>query len=111
MVGENLALMNELYGLTVGLQQANTLTLTQTPTCLECRFLEGGLVKHTVEVHDKVLAAALWQECVMGILEGVHFVNFRNAFSIFSLHVKTRKLYLDLKADDVQVTNDGRAVA
>ncbi|MEJ8756853.1 hypothetical protein WG947_07605 [Pontibacter sp. H259] len=111
MVRENFALMNELYGLSVGLQQANTLILNQAGEYLECGFLQGGLVIHTVAVHDKVLAAALRQECVMGILEGPQFMQFKNTFSLFSLRVKSRKIYLELKADGSQVSAQGRAVA
>lgn len=95
--------MKELEELAIGLVGTNTLLLKEKGNLLECQFLVGGLVRHTVQVKCKYLAAALKQQSVLGIIEGGNFISFRSKFSGFSLHVKTKKLYNQLSASQPEM--------
>ena len=88
--------MEELEGLYKGLKESNTLLLKECESHLQCEFMKGGMVVRTVLVYCPILASALRQECIHGILEGNRFTKFLHNFSRFSLHVKTRKLYQEL---------------
>jgi hypothetical protein len=89
-------LTEELQALSFGLSNSNTLILKQQQDSTMCQFLSQGLVCHTVTIHCHLLATALWQLSSCGIIGGTDFMVFRNVFSKFSLHIKTRQLYAEL---------------
>lgn len=89
-------LVEELEKLSLGLLNSNTLLLKQINGSLLCQFLSQGLVNYTVTVTSQLLATTLWQVSSLGIINGSDFVVFKNVFSKFSLHVKTRQLYAEL---------------
>ncbi|WP_161888260.1 hypothetical protein [Pontibacter russatus] len=88
--------MEELYNLSVGLLNSSTLLLRRQGHLLECLFLREGLVCHVVPVKCQILAAALLQESVAGVLEGAAYTAFKFRFEQFSLRVKARRLYGEL---------------
>lgn len=64
---------------------------------LECSFLKEGFKSHVVVIKDDVLAAELARTGVNGIVEGAEFHAFRTMFNSFSLRVKAKKLYQELR--------------
>ncbi|MDO6389556.1 hypothetical protein Q4E40_05420 [Pontibacter sp. BT731] len=89
-------LVEELQALSLGLPTSSTLTLKHINGSMLCQFLSHGLANHVVTVTNQQLATALWQVSSSGIIDGSDFVVFKNVFSKFSLHVKTRLLYAEL---------------
>ncbi|GAA4436917.1 hypothetical protein GCM10023188_30530 [Pontibacter saemangeumensis] len=90
--------MEELAKLSAALKNSSSLLLKQRRNSLECQFVEKGLVRQVLPVRCEVLAAALWQASVLGILEGFEFRAFKNSFESFSIRVKARMLYRELSA-------------
>lgn len=90
--------MEELAKLSAALKNSSSLLLKQRRNILECQFVEKGLVRQVLPVKCDVLAAALWQASVVGILEGAEFRAFKHSFEGFAIRVKARKLYRELSA-------------
>ena len=90
--------MEELAKLSAALENSSALLLKQRRNMLECQFVEKGLVRQVLPVRCEVLAAALWQASVGGIIAGFEFRALKHSFGSFSIHVKARKLYGDLSA-------------
>jgi len=88
--------MEELSNLSSRLLNSNTLLLQRQGHLLEGLFLWEGLVCHVVPVTCQILAAALLQESVAGVLEGAAYTAFKFRFEQFSLRVKVRRLYGEL---------------
>ncbi len=72
---------------------------------LFCQFLKGGIVVDRLDLEDEVLINALSKKCVNGILEGSNFETLKNTFDMFSLHVKSLKLFHELKNPSVVELN------
>ncbi|WP_242919458.1 hypothetical protein [Pontibacter liquoris] len=94
--------MIELEELAARLSNSNLLLLKENNTYLECQFVTGGLVCHVVPVRNKILAQALQQKSIRGIIEGTHYLSFQNNFSSFCLHVRARVLYAELRASTAE---------
>jgi hypothetical protein len=91
-------LIKELQDLATGMMNSNTLLLRKIGPALECRFTMEGIERHRTIVKCEILAEALLQKSTFGILEGAMFVEFKNSFDSFSLHVKAMHLYNKLNA-------------
>lgn len=89
--------MEELDRLQKGLQDSHTLVLKPLNNSLECSFIKEGMVQDNFVVTDEVLVTALSQKAKFGVVEGFNFNNLRNNYGWFSLHVKSKKLLLELQ--------------
>jgi hypothetical protein len=89
-------LTKELQKLAEALPDTNKLLLKENRNGLDCHFLMGGLVRHTVHVRSRALVTALLQASVRGIVEGAGYIAFRESFSGFALHVKATALHEEL---------------
>ncbi|WP_242919947.1 hypothetical protein [Pontibacter liquoris] len=89
--------MKELQKIQEGLANSSTLLLKYNDKGVECSFVKEGLVKDNVLIQDEVLAEALSSKSVNGIIEGDNFVTLRSNYSWFSLSVKSKRLYKELK--------------
>lgn len=89
--------MEELERLQKGLQNSNILVLKSTDNRLECSFIKEGMVQDNFLVSDEILVSALNEKASFGVVEGFSFQNLRNNYGWFSLHVKSKKLLLELQ--------------
>lgn len=89
--------MKELERIENGLKKSNTLLYKQDNSGLACSFVNGGMVVDSFVVEDNVLAEALAKKGMNGVVEGSDFALLRNNYDWFTLHVKTKKLYEELK--------------
>ncbi|WP_114783211.1 hypothetical protein [Botryobacter ruber] len=89
--------MRELGKLYEGLTNSNVMLLREVNNALECSFVKVGIVHEVVVVKDEVLSEELRNTAELGILEGAGLQHFRNTFDSFVLHVKAKRLYLELR--------------
>ncbi|AKD03844.1 hypothetical protein POKO110462_03415 [Pontibacter korlensis] len=89
--------MKELERIENGLKKSNTLLYKNEDKGLACSFVNGGLVVDSFVIEDDIIADALSQKGLNGVVEGSNFSMLRNNYDWFSLHVKTKKLYETLK--------------
>lgn len=89
--------MKELERIQEALYHSNTLVLKDRERNVECSFIKEGLVYDNFEIENKVLASALQEASLNGIVEGFHFERLKNTYDWFSLRVKSRMLLDALK--------------
>ncbi|GAB3204033.1 hypothetical protein ABID22_003257 [Pontibacter aydingkolensis] len=89
--------MKELDRLKEGLVESHVLLYKNEDRGLTCSFVKEGLVVDSFTIKDNVLAQALSEKGTNGIVEGINFQQLRNNYDWFSLSVKTKKLYEELK--------------
>lgn len=89
--------MEELERLQKGLNNSQKLVLKQFNKVLECSFIKEGMVQDNFVVSDEVLVTALSKKARFGVVEGFNFNNLRSNYGWFSLHVKSKKLLLELQ--------------
>ena len=89
--------MKDLDRLKQGLGESNVLLYKNDDQGLKCSFVREGLVVDSFVIEDDVLANALAEKGTNGIVEGSNFQMLRNNYDWFSLSVKTKKLYKELK--------------
>ncbi|QCR21454.1 hypothetical protein [Pontibacter sp. SGAir0037] len=95
--------MRELERLQEGLGKSNMLLLKKTQQGLECIFLREGMAVDSFMVQQGILADALNKTGINGIVEGNNFARLKTDYSWFSLHVKSRALYMQLQQTQPQV--------
>lgn len=89
--------MKELDRLKKGLGGSHVLLYKNEDSGLKCSFVKEGLVVDSFVIEDDVLAKALSEKGMNGVVEGSNFQMLRNNYDWFSLSVKTKKLYEELK--------------
>ncbi|MCP2044227.1 hypothetical protein [Pontibacter sp. HSC-36F09] len=89
--------MKELERIQKALRHSNTLVLKDREKNVECSFIREGLVYDNFPIENTVLASALQEASVNGIVEGLHFERLRNTYEWFALRVKSRMLLDTLK--------------
>ncbi|WP_242929290.1 hypothetical protein [Pontibacter vulgaris] len=89
--------MNELIKLQQGLRNSNAMVYKMQQNKLACSFIKGGIVIDSLLIEDKILISALTKKGVNGILEGRSFETLKNTYDMFSLHVKSQRLFQQLK--------------
>ncbi len=89
--------MEELDRLKKGLVEGHVLMYKDEDKGLQCSFVKGGLVVDSFVIEDNVLANALASKGTNGIVEGSNLQMLRNNYDWFSLSVKSKKLYEELK--------------
>lgn len=89
--------MKELERIKNALGNSNTLVLKDRERKVECSFIKEGLVFDNFQIENKVLASALQEASLNGIVEGFNFERLRNTYDWFSLRVKSRILLDTLK--------------
>ncbi|MBC5991268.1 hypothetical protein [Pontibacter cellulosilyticus] len=89
--------MKELDRLKEGLGESHVLLYKNEDRGLKCSFVKEGLVVDSFVIEDDVLAKALAEKGLNGVVEGSNFQMLRNNYDWFSLSVKTKKLYEELK--------------
>lgn len=89
--------MKELDRLKEGLGESHVLLYKNEDRGLKCSFIREGLVVDSFVIEDDVLAEALTEKGMNGIVEGINFHLLRNNYDWFSLSVKSKKLYKELK--------------
>lgn len=89
--------MEELDRIKNGISNSNLLLYKDEDCGLKCSFVKEGRVVDSFVVEDDVLAKALAQKGVHGIVEGSSLQMLRNNYDWFSLSVKTKKLLNELK--------------
>lgn len=89
--------MKELDRLKEGLGGSHVLLYKNDDSGLKCSFVKEGLVVDSFVIEDDVLAKALSEKGLNGVVEGSNFQMLRNNYDWFSLSVKTKKLYEELK--------------
>jgi hypothetical protein len=90
-------MMEELDRLKEGLIKSNVLVYKNEDHGLKCSFVKKGMVVDSFVIEDTVLAQALSERGVQGIVEGSNLHVLRNNYDWFSLSVKTKKLLCELK--------------
>ncbi|MHA6247506.1 hypothetical protein ACXYMU_06190 [Pontibacter sp. CAU 1760] len=94
--------MKELERIESGLNKSKTLLYKPEQQGLACSFVNGGLVIDSFVIEDNILADALSRKGMNGIVEGANFEMLKTNYSWFSVHVKTKKLFLELESQVVQ---------
>lgn len=94
--------MKELERIESGLNKSKTLLYKPEQQGLACSFVNGGLVIDSFVIEDNILADALARKGMNGIVEGANFEMLKTNYSWFSVHVKTKKLYMELESQVVQ---------
>ncbi|PKV75097.1 hypothetical protein [Pontibacter ramchanderi] len=89
--------MKELERIQKALRHSNTLVLKDREKKVECSFIKEGLVYENFQIENNVLATALQEASVNGIVEGLHFERLKNTYEWFALRVKSRMLLDALK--------------
>lgn len=89
--------MKELERIQKALRHSNTLLLKDREKKVECSFIKEGLVYDNFPIENNVLATALQEASVNGIVEGLHFERLKNTYEWFALRVKSRMLLDTLK--------------
>lgn len=89
--------MKDLDRLKEGLGASSVLLYKNDDQGLQCSFVREGLVVDSFVIEDDVLANALAEKGTNGIVEGSNFQMLRNNYDWFSLSVKTKQLYKELK--------------
>lgn len=89
--------MKELERIQHALHHSNTLVLKDREKKVECSFIKEGLVYDNFQIENKVLATALHEASLNGIVEGPHFERLKNTYDWFTLRVKSRILLDTLK--------------
>ena len=89
--------MEELERLKNGLDNSQTMVLKDSENGLNCSFIKYGLVQDNFVVKDEVLANALTETGINGIVEGRSFEQFRSNYGWLSVRVKSRKLLKELQ--------------
>ena len=89
--------MKELDRLKEGLGESHVLLYKNEDKGLKCSFVKEGLVVDSFVIEDNVLARALTERGTNGVVEGPNFHMLRNNYDWFSLSVKSKKLYEELK--------------
>ena len=89
--------MKELDRLKEGLGESHVLLYKNEDRGLKCSFVKEGLVVDSFVIEDDVLARALTEKGLNGVVEGSNFQMLRSNYDWFSLSVKTKKLYEELK--------------
>ncbi|MFD2515384.1 hypothetical protein ACFSRY_16035 [Pontibacter locisalis] len=88
--------MEELDRLKEGLTKSNLLVYKNEDLGLKCSFVKEGMVVDSFVIEDDVLAKALSERGMQGIVEGSNLQMLRNNYDWFSLSVKTKKLLHEL---------------
>jgi len=89
--------IEELERLKNGLDNSQTMVLKDSENGLSCSFIKYGLVQDNFTVKDEVLASALTETGLNGIVEGRSFEQLRSNYGWLSVKVKTRKLLKELQ--------------
>lgn len=89
--------MKELERIQNALRHSNTLVIKDREKKVECSFIKEGLVYDNFPIENKVLASALNEASVNGIVEGFNFERLKNSYDWFALRVKSRILLDTLK--------------
>jgi hypothetical protein len=89
--------MKELKRLQEGLVKSTSLVLKTKSNGLECSFIKGGLVIDYFLIEDKILATALSDQSVKGIVEGMNFFLLKNEYEWFALKVRSKMLLMELQ--------------
>ncbi|WP_299826566.1 hypothetical protein [uncultured Pontibacter sp.] len=89
--------MKELDRLKNGLGDSHVLLYKNEDQGLKCSFVREGMVVDSFVIEDDVLAQALSEKGMNGVVEGSNFQMLRNNYDWFSLSVKSKKLYKELK--------------
>jgi hypothetical protein len=89
--------MEELDRLKQGLVSGHVLMYKNEDKGLQCSFVKEGLVVDSFVIEDNVLSSALAAKGTNGIVEGSNLQMLRNNYDWFSLSVKSKKLYEELK--------------
>ena len=89
--------MEELDRLKKGLVEGHVVMYKNDDKGLQCSFVKEGLVVDSFTIEDNVLAHALAAKGTNGIVEGSNLQMLRNNYDWFTLSVKTKKLYEELK--------------
>ncbi|MEJ8800495.1 hypothetical protein [Pontibacter sp. H249] len=89
--------MKELDRLKEGLGESHVLLYKNEGNGMKCSFLKEGLVVDSFVIRDNVLAQQLEEKGINGVVEGSNFQMLRNNYDWFSLSVKSKKLYEELK--------------
>mgnify|MGYP005749688431 CR=1 FL=1 len=89
--------MEDLDRLQKGLGKSHVLIYKNEDQGMKCSFVKEGLVVDSFVIEDDVLANALAEKGTNGIVEGSNFQMLRNNYDWFSLSVKTKQLYKELK--------------
>lgn len=89
--------MKELERIQNALHHSNTLVIKDSEKRMECSFIKEGLVYDNFQIENKVLATALQETSLNGIVEGFNFERLKNTYDWFSLRVKSRILLDNLK--------------
>jgi hypothetical protein len=89
--------MKELERIQHALRHSNTLVIKEKEAQVECSFIKEGLVYDNFEIENKVLASALHETSLNGIVEGLNFERLKNTYDWFTLRVKSRMLLDALK--------------
>lgn len=89
--------MKELDRIKEGLTKSNVLVYKSEDVGLKCSFVKEGMVVDSFVVEDDVLAQALSEKGLHGIVEGSNLQMLRNNYDWFTLSVKTKKLLHELQ--------------